>query len=71
MANVDPDISRQKRENSRLAEVTVKVTMKPNIRPSGSFMYPTQNAILPITNNIEHTGITASDCDVRYVLSTS
>ena len=71
MANVDPDISRQKRENSRLAEVTVKVTMKPNIRPSGSFMYLTQNAILPMTNNIEHTGITGSDCDVRYVLSTS
>lgn len=34
-------------------------------------MYPTQNVIRPITNSIEHTGMTTSVCDVRYVQSTS
>lgn len=34
-------------------------------------MYPTQNVIRPITNNNEHTGMTTSVCDVRYVQSTS
>lgn len=34
-------------------------------------MYPTQNVIRPITNSNEHTGMTTSVCDVRYVQSTS
>lgn len=34
-------------------------------------MYPIQNVIRPITNSNEHTGMTTSVCDVRYVQSTS
>lgn len=34
-------------------------------------MYPTQNVIRPITNSNEHTGMTTSVCDVRYVQNTS
>jgi hypothetical protein len=68
---VGPAIIKQNKQYKRLHKVEEKVIINPNIRFRGSLTYPTQNAIRPVTNSIEHTGITASDCDVRYVQSMS